>query len=214
MVCGAVAYVMWPRSEPSPAPTTAPAPVSPSVAEAPPSVIEVPREDGSSWSDWFPADDPAWAWARVDLDDLREELPDNAFWELAVPTDDPAVKAAREATRERWNRELGKVMSNTATEAEVRAFYDERARVSSDYVAFIDLALDRYRDTLPPRDVGLLQLARTLHLARLEEVPRRVSEAIARRDRHAAIREQWLADEAAFGRGGESPENQNPVQFE
>ncbi|MEM7411609.1 MAG: hypothetical protein AAF430_15360 [Myxococcota bacterium] len=205
VVVGLFVFFRSDPPRPGPEPTAAresaaPAPdVAAAEARTPEDPLPVPPEDApSAWSDWFPADDPAWAWARVDLEDLRQELPDNAFWELAVPTDDARVLAEREATRERWNRELGKVMSNTASESEVRAFYGERNRISSDYVAFTDLALERYGDVLPPRDKGLLELARTLHLARLEELPRRLSEALERRERHAALRDQWLADEAAF----------------
>ena len=183
-----------------------PEPVSgapePAATEAPPPPERPPEsvsEEDSWFAELFPPGDPAWAWSRVDLEALREELPNNRYFELAVPTDDPEILAQRRETKERWNRELGKVMANTATEAEVRAYYAERQEISSDYVIFTTTLLDRYRDVLPEQDVGLLELARTLHRARLEELPRRLAEAIERRDAHEIVREQWLADQAAFG---------------
>lgn len=146
----------------------------------------------------FPEDDPAWAWSRVDLEALRAEMPDNTFWRLAAPTDDPALLAEREAIRERWNEAYGKVLSNTGTEQEVRDFYAERREISEDYVAFTTALLDRYGDALPERDRGLVELARTLHRTRLEEMPRRLAEALDRREAHARARAEWLAEEAAF----------------
>jgi len=99
-------------------------------------------------------------------------------------------------------------MSNTATEAEVRAYYGERQRVSSDFVAVTSALLERYAGTLPERDVGMLQLARTLHRARLEELLRRLTEALDRQAEHTAVREAWLVDEAAFATDGESAKSE------
>jgi predicted transcriptional regulator len=44
----------------------------------------------------------------------------------------------------------------------------------------------------------LLELARELHLARLEEYPRNLSDALQRRDAHEAARRAWLEDQAKF----------------
>lgn len=181
------------------------APAVSTVAPRPPArpPEDAPADD-SLFASLFPSDDPAWAWSRVDLDALREEMPENTFWELAAPTDDPAVLEARRAHKERMNRALGKVMSNTGTEAEVRAYYAERERISRDYVAFTTRLLDTYGDVLPERDRGLVSLARDLHRARLEEMPRHLSEALSRRSDHAAAREAWLAEEALFEPGSAS----------
>jgi len=160
--------------------------------------------DDSLFSSLFPTDDPAWAWSRVDLDALREAMPDNTFWELAAPTDDPAVLEARRAHKDRLNRALGRVMSNTGTEAEVRSYYEERERISSDYVTFMTRLLDAYGDVLPERDRGFAALARDMHRARLEEMPRHLREALDRREAHAAAREAWLAEEALFAVDPES----------
>ena len=157
-----------------------------------------PDVNASVLAELFPADDPAWAWARVDLDALREEIPDNLAFALAVPTTDSAVLAEREETRARWKREYGRIVSYRATENEVRDYYAERQRVSSDYVVFTDILIERYGDVLPEQDLGLLQLAQTLHRARLEEMPRRLAEALERREAHELVRAAWRADEAAF----------------
>ena len=148
-----------------------------------------------------PMDDAmAEAWAQVDLDAVRRAMPDNLYFKLSVPTKDEAVLAERAAERARWNDEYGKILSGTGTEEEIRAYYDQQARLSGDYVEFTTYLLDHYRDTLVGRDVGLLELARRLHLARLEEIPRKVEEANERKRQQDKARAEWLADEAAFGR--------------
>ena len=67
-----------------------------------------------------------------------------------------------------------------------------------DYVEFVGYLLDHYGDELPERDVGLLELARRLHLARLEELPRQMQRAFDRKRAQDEARAAWLADEAAF----------------
>jgi hypothetical protein len=90
------------------------------------------------------------------------------------------------------------VLSGTGSEAEIRAYYDDRARLSGDYVEFATYLIDHYGEVLPERDVSLLTLARRLHLARLEEIPRRMEEALQRRDEQDEARRRWLEDERAF----------------
>lgn len=138
------------------------------------------------------------AWARVDLAAVQRALPDNLFWTNGAPTTDEAELERRARERDRWNVEYGKVLSGTGTEEEVRAYFDHRARLSGDYVEFTTYLLDHYGDDLTERDVSLLTLARRLHLARLEEVPRRMEEALARKQQQDEARARWLADEKAF----------------
>lgn len=142
------------------------------------------------------------AWANVDLDEVRRALPDNLYWQLAAPTTDEQEIERRARERDRWNVEYGKVLSGTGTEEEIRAYYDERARLSGDYVEFTTYLLDHYGDVLPERDVSLLQLARRLHLARLEEIPRNLEQALQRKAQQDEARARWQAEERAF-RGDE-----------
>jgi hypothetical protein len=144
-------------------------------------------------------------WSAVDLDAVRDALPDNLYWKMSAPTTDPAEVARREEERDRWNREYGKVLSGTATEEEIDAYFALRRTISEDAIAFSDHLLDHYGDVLPERDVGLLELARRLHRARLEEMPRRMADARDRKREQDRLREAWLADEAAF-ESAQSPE--------
>jgi hypothetical protein len=141
----------------------------------------------------------AMAWASVDLEAVRQAMPDNLYWKMAAPTNDPEVVKWRADERARWNVEFGKVLSGTATEEEIDHYYDHRARLSGDYVEFTTYLLDHYADRLPERDVALLRLARRMHLARLEEIPRKVEEALQRKQKQDAARAAWLADQAQFG---------------
>lgn len=181
-------------------PAVPPARSRPKLPEA--QVAAPAAEDEGLMDGFVPAPDSdaiAAAWSVVDLDEVHKALPDNLYFDLSAPTNDPDVIAQRRAERERWNVEYGKILSGTGTEREIRDYYDQRARLSTDYVEFTTYLLDHYEDELPERDVGLLQLARRLHLARLEEIPRKVEEALERKRQQDAAREAWLADEAAFG---------------
>jgi hypothetical protein len=146
----------------------------------------------------FAPGDPAFAWAGVDMDAVRAAMPENLYWKLAMPTQDAAILREREEIRARWNQEYGKVQASTATETEVRDYFAHRRRLSADYVEFTTYLLDHYGEVLPERDVGLLELAREMHLARLEEIPRKLSEALERREAHETARQAWLEEQARF----------------
>jgi hypothetical protein len=144
-------------------------------------------------------DNPPEAWATVDLDAIRAALPDNTYWKMAVPTKDPEVLRQREEERARWNVEYGKVLSNTATDEEIDTYYAERQRLSEDYLQFIVYLLTNYGYQIPKRDVAALKLAAEMHHERLEEIPRKITEAHERHQAHDAARRAWLEEQRAFG---------------
>jgi hypothetical protein len=146
-------------------------------------------------------EDPQSAWASVDLNAIRAAMPDNLYWKMAVPTQDPEVLRKRGEERERWNIEYGKVLSNTATDEEIDAYYGERQRLSEDYLEFIVYLLTNYGYQIPRRDVAALKLAAEMHNARLEEIPRQIAEAHERRKAHDAARRAWLKEQEAFDGG-------------
>jgi hypothetical protein len=147
-------------------------------------------------------DDPLGAeyngWAAVDLEAVRAAMPNNIYWKMSAPTKDPEVLRQRQEERDRWNVEYGKVLSNTATEEEIDAYYASRDRLYSDYIEFVTHILENYGTSLSLQDLGLLKVAAELNLARLEEIPRQIAEAKERRRAHEAAREAWLRDQAAF----------------
>ena len=183
-------------ARPAPAPAAAaPAPGEESGAETPPAPTEeLPHEPT--------AEELGGPWELVDLEEIRRAMPYNLYWEQAVPTDDERVVRQRAEDRARWNVEYGKILSGNATEQEIEAYYAFRHKLSADYVEFVSYVLDHYQDDLPDQDVGLLELARRLHLARLEEIPRRIQEATLRKQQQDAAREAWLASEADFQSAG------------
>jgi hypothetical protein len=146
------------------------------------------------------ADAAARAWAAVDLDAVRETMPENLYWRMGAPTQDPKVLREREEERARWNAEYGKVLSNTAAAAEIDAFYAHQQLLSTDYIEFITYVLTHYGDQIPKRDAGLLKLAGEMHLAKLEEIPRKIAEAHERHTQHEAARRAWRAEQEAFAR--------------
>lgn len=199
------------------------APAAPETAAAPPAEPGVAPETGVATA---PADEqgddalaagpdgggdplaaltaPQGPWSVVDLDAVRAEMPDNVFWTMSSPTKDPEVLRARDEERARWNVEYGKILSNTATAEEIDAYYAHRQKLSADYVEFAGYLLAEYGEQLPRRDVALLKLAVDLHLARLEEIPRQMAEAHARREAHDATRRAWLEEQRRFA-GDDAP---------
>ena len=190
-------------------PTPSPAPPSsltlPAIPSSPPAphaaaLRPAPIPDPASPPDPLAAldDQRASGWDAVDLDAVRAALPDNLYWTMSAPTTDPEVLRAREEEQERWNTEYGKVLSNTATDEEIDAYYAYRQRLSSDYAAFAGFILLKYARQLPERDLSLLKLALDMHLRRLEEIPRQIVEAHERHAAHDAARRAWLEDQKAF----------------
>ena len=146
----------------------------------------------------FPEGDPAWAWAKVDIDRLQDEMPDNLYWELAAPTSDVWLLEHRKEIKAHWDEEYRKILSNKASEQQIREYYAHQHQVSTDYIIFATQLLNRHIDDLPERDVSFQKLARNLHLARLEELPKKLENAVERRKVQEARRAEWLADKASF----------------
>jgi len=146
----------------------------------------------------FPSDDPAWKWAQVDMDELRDEMPDNLYWELASPTQDEQLLEYRKETKAYWEKEWGQINSNNAPEEKIRAYYAHQHKVSTDYVLFSNRMLEKYHTVLPEKDVGFQKLARNLNLAKLEELPRKLARSLELREQHVKRREEWLADKETF----------------
>lgn len=136
---------------------------------------------------------PAEAPARhpVDLEKLRELLPGNLYWEMGVPTKDPEVLRKRDEEGRRWNELYGKVLSNTATEQEIHQYYEHRRKVSEDSIAFASLVLEQYGAQLPEQEQGLYALSIRMHRTRLEELPRQIEEALARKNLQDQRRQEW-----------------------
>jgi hypothetical protein len=162
---------------------------------------EVPPGDPSKLDALALVDERAAAWAKVDLEEIRKAMPDNLYWKMAAPTTDPEVQRARDEERARWNVEYGKVLSNTATAEEIDAYYAQQQRLSTDYLEFLVYLGTHYAEVIPQQDVGVLKLAGELHLARLEEIPRKIAEAHERREAHEAVRRAWLEEQKAFEDG-------------
>jgi hypothetical protein len=214
----AAGLLLWGRADAPRGPAASPAPVAldrlarpaetgpsspPDGPVLPPGPQDSPSHGEEDELEGLP--DPAVAWSKVDLEAVRAAMPNNLYWRLSMPTRDAALVREREQIRAEWNRQYGKVLSGTATEQEVRDYYAHRKRLSADSVEFATYLLDHYRDVLPERDVGLLELARELHLARLEELPRNLSDALERGEAQEKARQAWLADQERFRGEGEPP---------
>lgn len=169
---------------------TAVATASPATVAAggPDAGVGVAQASGSDSSEQVRAPPPY----PVDVEHLRARLPGNLYWELGVPTRDPQQLRRRAEEEQRWNELFGKIQSNTASEEEIRSYYDRRRRISEDFIAFASAVLGEYGDRLPERDRGLYELSIRMHRTRLEELPRQQEDALARGRAHERRREEWL----------------------
>jgi hypothetical protein len=138
-------------------------------------------------------------WGDIDLREARAVMPDNLYWELGAPTNDPAVLEAREAEKKRRNEEYGRVLAGDANEAEVNAYYDYRERLSTDYLEFSEWMKNRYGDGLAEQFRGLLDLSIKLHTARLAQIATDRADALERSVARAKIREDWKRQQKEFG---------------
>lgn len=134
----------------------------------------------------------------IDLREAREVMPENLYWKLGAPTKDPALLEEREQEKIRRNQEYGKVLSGDASEAEVRAYYDYRTRLSSDYLEFADFMNRRFRGSLTDQFQGLLDLSIKLHTARLAQIPADLEDALERSRTREKIREEWRKEKEEF----------------
>ncbi|MCY1021065.1 hypothetical protein [Pyxidicoccus sp. MSG2] len=196
--------VLLKRPEPSGAPEAEPpvaatsASTSPAQAPTPAATPSAPvaaaQPGGGTVSPYLPqppSGDEAPQIHPVDLQALRAKLPDNLYWTLGAPTEDPEVLKWRDDETRRWNDVYGKVLSGVATEEEVRQYYAHRREVSEDMVAFATTVLADYGDRLPDQERGLYELSIDMNRTRLSELPRQEQEALTRRQEQEQRREAW-----------------------
>jgi len=199
LVLAGLAAAAWrmrggPPAAPAPRASAGPPPAAaPAEREAPPPADEPAAPRASEASPDLPL-----GLGAVDLEEVRAALPDNLYWQTSAPTNDPAVLEQREREKAHRNEQYGKILSGTGTEEEILDYYDHRMRASTDYIQFVDHLLEHYSSDLTDQDLGLLHLAKRLHQARLEEIPRRLQEAKERKAEQDEARRAWREGEREF----------------
>lgn len=162
------------------------------------------REGRGATRPAVPAEEPplyieGLVYGDIDLREAKALMPDNLYWTLGSPTKDPEVLAAREAERKKRNEEYGRVLSGDANEDEVKAYYDYRRQLSTDYLEFSEFMARRFREHGNDQFVGMLELATKLHAERLAALPAEMEEALARAAERAKVREDWQRQKEEFG---------------
>jgi hypothetical protein len=138
-------------------------------------------------------------WGDLDLREARELMPDNLFWKYGVPTKDESELAAREEEKKRRNEEYGRVLAGDASEDEVRAYYDYRRRMASDYLEFAEFMQRQLRDSSNEQLRGLIDLGLKMNAEKLKQLNAEMEDALARSRERAEIREQWRQQQQEFG---------------
>lgn len=171
-----------------------------------------PSEDQDYKADPLnPTLDTASAWARIDFDEIRRALPDSMYWKMAFPTKDPGLIAERQRIRDEWSAASAKIQSNTATDEEIDAYYAAQQQLSNDYLEFLVYLGDHYGNDVPRSEMGALKLAGQMHLAKLEEMPRRIAEAKERHAAHEAARQAWLEQQKQFDSTQQQQQQPSPA---
>src|SRR5205085_6743330 len=148
-------------------------------------------------------------YGEIDLREAKALMPDNLYWKLGAPTKDEEVLAEREEERKRRNEEYGKVLSGDASEDEVKAYYDYKKKLSSDYLEFSEFMARRYRNSDNKEFVGMLELATKMHADRLKLLPDELEDALERSREHAKAREDWKKQKEEFGAAGAIPPDED-----
>lgn len=146
----------------------------------------------------FDANDVAAAWAKVDLEALRNSMPNNLYWVLAAPTSDAAVLAERKEIKQYWEAQYKLINANHADEATIRAYFEHKTHMANDYVEFATALLNRYGADMPEEGRHLQTFARNLNLVQLQELPKKLQNALDSRKAFLERRENWLADKEAY----------------
>ncbi|HEY0094830.1 MAG TPA: hypothetical protein VGB96_10910, partial [Archangium sp.] len=74
---------------------------------------------------------------------------------------------------------------------EIHQYYEHRRKVSEDSIAFASTVLEQFGSQLPEQEQGLYALSIRMHRTRLDELPRQVEEALARKSAQDQRREAW-----------------------
>lgn len=138
----------------------------------------------------------------IQLEKLRSKIPDNRYWELDSPTSDVEVAKQRAAKAKARNDMLGRITANEASPEEIRAYYDERRRISSDYLELALRVLNGEAGEVSERDRGMFELTANLHRARLKQVDRDQRDALDRLAKKAGNGGSGATDSAAGSGGG------------
>ena len=128
---------------------------------------------------------------RLDFDELRTHAPENLYWLMAVPTDDPELLEQRRIAKEQRNAQYGKVLASTASIEEIEDYYAYRRKLSEDYVEIAQLILDQHGEELSERDAGLFELTIAMHSARLAQMPTERREALRRKSEYDQVKQAW-----------------------
>jgi hypothetical protein len=138
-------------------------------------------------------------YGEIDLREAKALMPDNIYWQRGAPTKDPAELERREAERKRRNEEYGRVIAGDASEDEVRKYYDDKRRVSQDYLEFSEFMARRYRNSDNKEFVGMLELAMKMHAEKLAQLDEELERSLEHARQREKARQDWARQKEEFG---------------
>lgn len=113
---------------------------------------------------------------RPDPYELRQIFPDNR----ALPPVDRDEFIAKQREKERRNRQYGQIAANKATADEIEAYYAEQTALAEDSAVILTYILTEYADRMSAEDIKKHEFLLENFEKRLERIPRKKAEALAR----------------------------------
>jgi len=110
-------------------------------------------------------------WPEVDWDDVRARTPGSLVWTETWPADTDAERKRRVDAAVARNERWGRIQAGVATEEEIEAYFEAKRRLLSDNLEFVGILLEDYRDQIPERDEGLLEMSFAMTGKRLRQLP-------------------------------------------
>jgi hypothetical protein len=194
-----------PKTPTAAAPAVDESPASGSVTASGPRSRTAPRTAPGQLAVEQPEYIDGLVYGEIDLREAKALMPDNLYWKLGAPTKDPDVLAARDEERRKRNEEYGRVLAGDANEDEVRAYYDYKKKLSSDYLEFSEFMSRRYRNSDNKEFIGMLELATKMHADRLKLLDAEQEDALQRSRDHAKAREEWQRQKEELGENAGVP---------
>ncbi|MBI9091578.1 MAG: hypothetical protein JEZ12_20400 [Desulfobacterium sp.] len=107
---------------------------------------------------------------------LADRFPGN----IALPPVTAEARERKKRERSERNLEFGKIVANKSTEQEILAYYDHQRQLSEDSKQILEFVLARYGDRFSEKNIKKHEFMLAQFKKKLEYIPVKESEAIAR----------------------------------
>lgn len=101
---------------------------------------------------------------------LRQDLPENLYWQAVAHPRDEAETRAQNQLHERWATLYGKIYAGRASRDEIDEYYTAQIRLQTDQLEILRHLEERYIEDLSPEKMRLLEAGKQEYHRRLQNV--------------------------------------------